>query len=193
MTHPAPSEADGPRGFTVDEYLGLIDAGVLEPDDRTELLDGVVVVKMTHSPRHAAGVRRAERVLRAAVGDRAVVQGQLPVISGRRSVPEPDAAVLPGRAEDYDRAHPAAALLVVEVAESSLPQDRLTKSRIYAGAGIVEYWIVNLRHDRVEVQRDPDPATRRYATSFVAVAGARLELSALPGAAVLVDELLPPR
>ena len=57
MTHPAPSEADGPHGFTVDEYLGLIDAGVLEPDDRTELLDGVVVVKMTHSPRHAAGVR----------------------------------------------------------------------------------------------------------------------------------------
>ena len=116
------------------------------------------------------------------------------MISGQALGPRARPSVLPGRARRLRRvAHPAAALLVVEVAESSLPQDRLTKSRIYAGAGIAEYWIVNLRHDRVEVQRDPDPATRRYATSFVAAAGARLELSALPGAAVLVDDLLPPR
>src|SRR5206468_4016924 len=82
---------------------------------------------------------------------------------------EPDAAVIPGAIEDYDREHPRAALLVAEVSDSSLKQDRLTKGAIYAAAGIPEYWIVNLRDDCVEVRRQPEPEKRRYAS--IAIAG----------------------
>jgi Uma2 family endonuclease len=63
---------------------------------------------------------------------------------GRYSVPEPDVALVPGRYEDYDDAHPRSAILVVEVADSSLEQDRLTKAMIYAIAEVPEYRIVNV-------------------------------------------------
>ena len=81
---------------------------------------------------------------------------------------------------------------MVEVADSSLPQDRLTKAHIYASAGVPEYWIVDLVHERLEVFRDPEPEARRYASKMVLEAGARLELVALPGALVSTDDLLPP-
>ncbi len=83
-------------------------------------------------------------------------------------------------------------VVVVEVADSSLPQDRLTKAHIYAGAGVPEYWIVDLVHERLEVFRDPQPEARRYASKMVLEAGARAELVALPGAVVSTDDLLPP-
>ena len=81
---------------------------------------------------------------------------------------------------------------MVEVSDSSLPQDRLTKAHIYAGAGIPEYWIVDLVHGRLEVFREPQPESRRYASKMVLEAGARLELVVLPGAVVSTDDLLPP-
>ena len=64
---------------------------------------------------------------------------------------------------------------MVEVADSSLPQDRLTKAHIYAGAGVPEYWIVDLVPGRLEVFREPQPEARRYASKMVLEAGARLE------------------
>ena len=79
------------------------------------------------------------------------------------------------------------------MADSSIVQDRLTKSAIYAAAGVPEYWVVNLGGDRVEVHRSPIPAERRYAETSVVLRGGRLELVALPGASVAVDDLLPSR
>ena len=87
--------------------------------------------------------------------------------------------------------HPTTALLVVEVSDSSLKQDRLSKGAIYAAAGIPEYWIVNLRDEVVEVMRDPDLAQARYRAVRSAARGERLELVALPGAALDAAELLP--
>jgi Uma2 family endonuclease len=143
------------------------------------------------SPHHASGVWRAQRALAAAVGDRAVVRAQSPLLAGHHSVPEPDVAVVPGGGADYERVHPTTALLVVEVADSSLLQDRLTKAAIYAAAGIPELWIVNLRDGWVEVAHTPAPATRRYTTAFVARRGERLGILALEDSSVLVDDLLP--
>src|SRR5262245_11628530 len=92
---------------------------------------------------------------------------------------------------DYLDHHPSSAHLVVEVAESSLPQDRLTKAPIYAAAGIPEYWIVNLRQEHVEVHRSPETAARRYAVVEIARRGSRLALAAFPDVSPAVDDLLP--
>jgi Uma2 family endonuclease len=100
---------------------------------------------------------------------------------------------VPGGVEDYFDRHPSAALLVIEVAASSLQQDRLSKSRIYAGANVADYWIINLGGACAEVFRQPDPTTRIYATRLVVGRGTRLHLAALPGAEVAVDDLLPAR
>jgi len=129
--------------------------------------------------------------LRVAVAGRAAVRAQHSVHAGARSVPEPDIAVVPGRHDDYARARPRTALLVVEVSDSSLARDRLRKAPVYAAAGIPEYWIVNLRDDVVEVSRAPERGARRYTETRVARRGERLELVALPGTSLAVDDLLP--
>jgi Uma2 family endonuclease len=82
---------------------------------------------------------------------------------------------------------------VIEVADSSLKQDRLSKAAIYAAAGIPEYWIVNLRDGVVEVMREPDPAQARWHDVRRVGRDARLELVALPGTSVAVADLLPAR
>jgi Uma2 family endonuclease len=191
MTDLAPSIPSDPTRISVERYLGLVEAGVLGEDDRVELLEGVIVAMAPQNPPHAAGVARADHALRKAIGERAHVRPQLSLVL-RRSVPEPDLAVVPGAVDDYERAHPTTALLVVEVADTSLKQDRLSKAAIYAAAGIPEYWIVNLRDEVVEVMRDPDPALARYREVRNAARGARLELVALPGAALDASALLPP-
>jgi Uma2 family endonuclease len=193
MGRPAPAGTSIPARYTARRYLRLVDEGVLGPDDRVELLEGVIVAMAPHSPGHAAGIRRTSAALFRAVGSRGVVSVQLSLIAGRYSVPEPDIAVLPGEQSDYDRVHPKTALLVVEVSESSLVQDRMTKAPIYAADGIPEYWIVNVRDDRVEIFRDPVPAQRRYRTTRLARRGERIALAALAGVSVAVGDLLPSR
>jgi Uma2 family endonuclease len=80
----------------------------------------------------------------------------------------------------------------VEVADRSLPSDRLTKSRIYASGAVDEYWIVNLRDRCIEVYRRAIPKERRFADVGIVRAGERPMLVAIPGVAIAVDELLPP-
>jgi Uma2 family endonuclease len=177
--------------MTVERYFGLVEAGVLSEDDRVELLEGVVVAMTPQNPPHATGVVRADEALRLAVGRRAHVRPQLSLVLGRHSVPEPDLAVVPGCADDYETSHPTTAWLVIEVADTSLQQDRLTKAAIYAAADIPEYWIVNLRDCVVEVLRDPDPAQARYRDVRRVGRGERIELVAVPGAGVAAGDLLP--
>src|SRR5262249_15144148 len=93
--------------------------------------------------------------------------------------------------EDYDDAHPRSALLVVEVADSSIQQDRLTKAMIYAAAGVPEYWIVNVRGQQIEVHREPDRTSRRYGAKTIVRRGQDLTLAAFPDPTVAVDDLLP--
>jgi Uma2 family endonuclease len=113
------------------------------------------------------------------------------LVVGTYSVPEPDVAVVSGQAADYDDAHPTTALLVVEVADSSVAEDRLTKAAIYAAANIPEFWIVNLRDDCVEVFRTPDAPARRYVETSVVHRGVHLEMVASEAAAIAVADLLP--
>lgn len=156
----------GPRrasGWESPEYLRLVARGVLGEDDHTELLDGVIVAGEPQSPAHASAVWRLQRLLDRALGDRAIVRVQLDYVAGRRSVPEPDVAVVPWTPDGYAAAHPSRAHVVFEVADSSLAQDRLTKAAIYARNGIPQYVLVNLRDGCVENHVDPIPRGRgRY-------------------------------
>ena len=189
MAHPAPAASR----CTSEEFFELVARGVLAPDDRVELLEGVIVAMAPQNPRHATGVHMVHDAVSRAVGTRALVRQQFPLIAGLLSVPEPDVAVVPGSVSDYLDRHPTTALLVVEVADSSIVQDRLTKTAIYAAAGVPEYWVVDLVGDRVEVHRSPIPAERRYGETSLVLRGGRLDLVALPGASVAVDDLLPSR
>jgi len=187
MAHGAPAR----DRYTSEQYFALVDDGVLGPEDRVELLEGVIVTVAPANPRHTVVTHQVADLLRAAVGDKAVVRVQSSLRAGVRSVPEPDVAVVVGRHADYIRAHPTTALLVVEVADSSLAQDRITKTAIYAGAGVPEYWIVNLRDDVVEIHRAPDPETRRYVDRRLASRSEHIDVAAFPGVSIAVADLVP--
>lgn len=173
-------------------YFRLVEEGLLAPDDRVELLEGIIVAMGPQQPAHAATVWRVGGVLDRLVARRAMVRSQLPFLAGVKSVPEPDLAVVPWDDDEWQFQHPDRCLLAVEVADSSLPQDRLTKSRIYAAASVTDYWIVNLRNRTVEWFSSPDPAAQVYAKSGVASGSEALSVTAL-GLSVVADELFPPR
>lgn len=180
-------------GYSVDAYFKLVDTGVLQADDRVELLDGVIVAEPPMDPPHATGITLVAKTLQKTVGERATVRIQSPLIADPHSVPEPDIAIVAGSPSDYLDHRPQSALLVVEVSASSLQQDRLSKSRIYAGARVTEYWILNLRDDCIEVFRAPDAERRVYGERAIAQRGDRLQLVEFPEVSVAVSDLLPAR
>ena len=137
------------------------------------------------------GTTRVYELLRTAIGNRAVIRVQLPLVLGKYSAPEPDVAIVPGPVSAYETVHPTNALLVVEVADSSLPKDRLSKSRIYAAAGVPEYWLVNLRGRHVEVFRRPNREARVYVECSTAKRGTQLSLVVFPDIFIEVRALFP--
>jgi Uma2 family endonuclease len=154
------------RRFTVEEYHRLGALGVLTEDDRVELIEGLVVPKMNRSPLHDVSLNMLDNVLREVLPPRWNVRVQM-AITTFDSEPEPDIAVVVGPASRYVDHHPLPTdvALAVEVAETSLARDR-RKARMYARAGVLQYWIVNLRDDRVEVHSLPqaDVAEPFYAS-----------------------------
>jgi Uma2 family endonuclease len=140
------------------EYECLIDEGVFRPGERLELIGGGLVVREPQRASHATAIELALDALREAFGPGWRVRLQLPVALDDESEPEPDIAVVPGRARDYLSAHPARPVLIVEVADTSLAFDRGEKGSLYARARIADYWIINLVDHILEVYRDPAPA-----------------------------------
>ncbi|MBI5482735.1 MAG: Uma2 family endonuclease [Deltaproteobacteria bacterium] len=176
------------RRFTRAEYERMVDADVLGPDDRVELIEGEILVMSPEQSRHAAAIDVAAEALRHAFGPRATVRVQHPLALGPESEPEPDLAVVSGSPRDYADSHPTTALLVVEVADTSLATDRTTKALLYARAGIADYWIVNLPGRGLEVHRQPGP-DGYGAVERLSPAGHVTPLGA-PGATILVADLL---
>ena len=149
------------RRFTVEEYRRMGAAGVLDEDDRVELLEGWIVPKMNRSPLHDAHIECVDGCLIRLIPDGWRVRMKS-AISTLDSVPEPDLAVVRGDARQRSAHHPLAAdvALVVEVADASLALDRSLKSRLYSRADIPWYWIVNLSDKCVEVFGEPDSAAQ---------------------------------
>jgi Uma2 family endonuclease len=186
------STALGEGRVTRERYRELVADGTIGADDRVELLDGVIVAMSPQNPAHAGVVGKLAVRLGGVTGPAAFVRVQSPLDLGRLSMPEPDLAVVPGHPDDYMAVHPTTALLVIEVAETSVIQDRLTKASLYAAAGVPEYLLVNLRDRCVEVRRRPIPHERRYAEVRVSGPEDTINLLAFPGVVLAVAEMLPP-
>jgi Uma2 family endonuclease len=150
------------RRFTVDEYMRLGDAGILTEDDRVELLEGFIVQKMPRIPRHDATIDILGGLLHRLLPAGWYARDQKVLLTSD-SAPEPDMAIVLGEPRDYWKKHPTGkdAVLVIEVSESSLDRDR-RKQRIYARAGIRQYWILDLSANQIEMYAEPDAARGEY-------------------------------
>jgi Uma2 family endonuclease len=172
---------DRQRRLSVGDYHRMIEAGILDEDDHVELLEGVMVQMTPQGPRHAKLIQRLCDPTFAQVPRDQIVRCQLPLTLGRDSEPEPDVSIVRRTDAASDTSHPTTAAVVFEVAGESLRNDRLTKSALYASAGIPEYVIVNVEQECLEVHRDPDTTSRRYRTLVTLAGGQAFESSAVPG------------
>jgi Uma2 family endonuclease len=152
-------DASFPR-FSVAKYQRMIEAGILTAEDKVELLENYVVLKMPRNPPHDGTIQVVDEALTPFIPAGYRLRAQLTVVLSD-SQPEPDFAVVPGNARTYLARHPTAAdvRLIIEVADSSLLRDQRDKTRIYARAGIPIYWIINLVDRRVEVYSQPSGPT----------------------------------
>jgi Uma2 family endonuclease len=144
------------RRLSVEQYHQMLHGGILQTDDRVELLEGLLVDKMTKHPPHSAATRLTRAALEKLVPAGWYVDSQEPVTTAD-SEPEPDVCIIRGARRDYVERHPGPADvgLLIEVADESLVRDRGVKKRLYARAGIPVYWIVNLIDRQVEVFSEP--------------------------------------
>lgn len=185
------------RRFDLEEYHRLIEMGFFGSGDRVELIEGVLHRMSPRGPRHAECLRRLLRVFITTLAGRAEVSAQDPItIPASGSEPEPDLTLVVPREGGYGDRHllPSEVLLVVEIAETSLQEDRELKLPVYAAAGIEEFWIANLVDDQIEVYREPvalpdGGATYRQRTLHVE--GERVAPLRFPDCVIEVTHLLP--
>jgi len=167
------------------EYDKLVALGVFA-GERVELLEGALIEMSPIGASHQAAVQRLNRLLTLALSERAAVRCQAAFAALEYSQPEPDFAVVP-RADD-DTARPSTALLVIEVADSSLDRDHGKKRRIYASCAVPEYWVVNLPERCIDVYTRP--ASGAYALVQRYEPDESIHPLAFPDAALAVSDII---
>lgn len=193
MTVPARKaafSAGAPRAFTTEDYHRMADAGIFRPEDRVELINGVIVEMSPIGKPHAGGVDRLNDLFTRRFRRRAIVRVQNPIVLGDYDEPQPDVTLLRPRSDYYVERHPGPGdvFLVVEVCDTSLQFDRDVKLERYALAGIADVWLIDLAHDVVEVFRQP--RAERYRQSTTWRRGRRLAPLAFPRLWLRVADLL---
>lgn len=145
------------KRFSITEYHRLGELGFFAPDDRFELIRGELIKMAAKGTLHSVCNSLVFGELYSLVGKRAIVRGQEPIILTDDSEPEPDVVIARNRSDNYLASHPEPAdiLLVIEVSDSSLKYDQITKLSLYAEAGISNYWIFNLVDNQLEMYSEP--------------------------------------
>lgn len=134
----------------------MTEIGLFSPEARLELIEGEILEMAAHTSYHAAALTLMQQALVQIFHPGYHIRVQLPLALTDDSEPEPDLAVISGSPTEYWEEHPHTALLIVEVAYSSLDYDQERKRPLYARAFIPEYWILNLNERRLEVYREPE-------------------------------------
>ena len=179
------------RRFSRHEYYQMAAAGILSEDDRVELVRGEIVVMSPIGRRHVTFVDNLNRLLVLRLGDRAIVSVQSPIALDDDTDLQPDLAVYRRSAvshKDRDRG-PDDAVLIIEIAETSLRYDRTTKLRLYAEAGILEYWVVNATAEHIDIYLDPHAGAYRRQRRIVNGDGATVSPQAFPDVVLPLTEV----
>jgi Uma2 family endonuclease len=186
-------QPQGRKRWTIDEYYRLGELGFFR-DQHVELLEGDIIVMTPKGFGHVLARSRAARILKSIFEPTHWVLDQDP-LRLLNSEPEPDIAVVPGPESSYS-AIPTAALLIIEVSDSSLDYDCGEKASFYAAADITDYWVLNLVDRQLELFRDPQPDPGKpfghgYASVTAHPPGASVSPLAAPQASIPIADLLP--
>jgi Uma2 family endonuclease len=178
--------------ITLEKYEEMVKSGALTEHDRVELINGYLVKKMAQHDPHSTADLLCGQALDKAIPAGWHVRPAKPVRLPPDSKPEPDRSVVRGEIRDYSKRSPGPedAGLVVEVAVSSLAQDR-AQAKIYAAAGIPFYWIVNVVGQQVEVYSQPRPDGYQLRDDYKRGQSVPLILDGVQVGVVAVADILP--
>ena len=145
-----------PFRMSIDQYEKLVDSGVFTKRDKLQLVNGILVAKVTQNPPHSVADLLCRKALARVIPKGWHLRPDKPVRLPPDGEPEPDQCVVRGEERDYLARHPGGGDigLLVEVADSSLAADR-AMARTYGASGVPVYWIVNLCESQVEVYTEP--------------------------------------
>ena len=193
---PANHSRQGVR-FTRGQYRALAEHGFFD-GRRVMLVHGEVLEMAAMKEPHACGVSTAANVLRVVFGPGFYVREEKPLDVNGTDDPDPDVVVVPGSPRDYWHlpTAPSAplALVVVEVADTTLFYDTTTKAELYATAAIADYWVLDVENHRLLVFRDPRPIPaggQGYRTCLRLVSGETISLLAVPNTPIQVADFFP--
>lgn len=174
------------RRFTVEEFYRMAEVGILAEDERVELVEGVIVEMAAIGINHSNAVSAVTTALAPVAGPTVRLHVQNPIRLGGRGGFQPDVTLV-RRHRPGSHPLPEDILLLVEVADTSLDYDRNTKFPLYAAAGILESWLVNLRAWTIE--RHTEPRDGHYATIATIGRGEALASTIMPAVVFAVDEI----
>jgi Uma2 family endonuclease len=182
------------RRWTKKEYYEAADLGWFD-GQRVELIAGEVIEMAPQRDAHSQALTLADYSIRKVFANQYVVRVQSPLDFGNTSQPEPDVAVVRGTPRGIKH-HPKTAVLVIEIADTSLAHDVGRKASLYASRGIRDYWVVNLMDRQLEVRRRPVPdRSAAFGHSYADTTILRVGQSIAPLAArktkIKVADLLP--
>lgn len=181
------------RRWSVSEYHRMNELGILTTDERTELLAGHITLMAAKGTPHVTALRLLTRLFDSSFADQnAFVSTQDPIQLDDFSEPEPDLAIVQGNILDYTDHHPfpGQVYLVVEVADSTLKQDCEVKDKLYAQAGITEYWVLDLPNRQLHVFRSP--SVQGYTCHLILREPNQVSPLAFPGLILNLTDILPP-
>ncbi|MGB7521695.1 MAG: Uma2 family endonuclease [Spirulinaceae cyanobacterium] len=181
------------RLWTVKEYYQMVETGLLHPEEQVELLEGQIINMTPQGPFHAATTDYTTEHLRHALAGKALLRSEKPIILNQYSEPEPDIAVVHLHPYRYADRHPQVSqvYLLVEVADTTLDYDCNTKAKIYAGAGIEDYWVLNIKKRQLHTFREP--MVDSYGKKEVWAETTSLSPLAFPEITIEISRLLPPK
>jgi len=180
------------KRLTVQDYNRMSELGILDPDERTELIAGQIVIMVAKGTPHVTSLHLLANDLRDRLGNTALVRTQDPIHLDNYSEPEPDIIIAQGTVLDYANHHPRPSDidLVVEVADSTLKKDCEIKDKLYAQAGITDYWVVDLKNRQLHIFRDPTPTG--YTSHLILSEPSKISPLAFPNITLSLTALLPP-
>ncbi len=175
--------------LNVSDFCRMAETGILREDQRVELLDGELYDMMPIGEFHATLVDILTLLLVEQCRRRFQPRIQNPLKLDDHSMVQPDVTLLKPRPDFYVHGAPGPddALLVIEVADSTLAFDQHEKLPRYARAGIEEVWIVNVPERQVEVYREPN--FLNYSSNTILKPGQSVVPAAFPDIAIPVAEL----
>lgn len=181
------------KRWTVNDYHRMGELGILDSSERTELLSGQIVLMTAKGTPHVTALRLLATTLDTLLtNEPALVSTQDPIQLDNFSEPEPDLAVVQGEILDYADQHPRPeqVYLVVEVADSTLKQDCGLKARLYAQAGIADYWVLDLNNRQLHIFREPTPTG--YTRHLILTEPNQASPLAFPQLSLDLTAILPP-